>query len=914
MFSAAGGHRRKETFVSSQGLTVFYVASTHWDREWYDTFQGFRYHLVELLDEVLDTLERDPRYACFQTDGQSIILEDYLEIRPERAAQVRELAAAGRLRIGPWYTMPDECLVAGESLIRNLEEGLRVAADFGHASRVGFVPDMFGHTGQLPQILHGFGIDNAFIFRGVNEDQTRGTVRWIGSDGTEIPAFRFGPLEGYFDFAATVRHVLELDVPFELQDARGRLIDYVKMQQERLGLDIVLLFDGGDHQRIEPQMPDLLDELRKAQPEITVVHAGLEEFAAALRDRQSRIPRTLHGELREPGRLADGAWLIPGVLSSRIRHKQANRACETALLQWAEPFGLLAERLAAFEYPQGFLRRAWRYLLENHAHDSICTCSPDQIAKDMEYRFDQTRLIAERVVEQELKAITSRVELPDQTEEDYGLVVFNGTQADIDGPVDLELWFDEKTKHIFEESFRYEAKVAFRLYDPDGNELPYDYQSYRPRRRRYRAALRKVVRGQECFVVRVTVPLHIPAFGYTTLTCKLANEPTRHPAGTLLKNHRTLENEHLRVTVADNGSLTLLDKRTGQTYAQLLVFEERADIGDGWYHGVAVNDRVYTSIANAADVAIVSSGAHAATLAVTNHLDVPACFEFDTQMVRSARTVPLKIENTITLRTGADYVEIRTKLDNQARDHRVRVLFETSVQADTFCADSAFEVAERAIALPSDNHTYKELAVETTPQHNWTAVYDAARGLAIVAPGLPESGVQDTPERTLTQTLVRGYRRTIFKDDDEPQAQSLGRHEFHYCLVPLQGAPDAVKLATLAQRIAGGVRTAEVQQRDQAPASDRKLPRTLAPLALANGRLIISAYRRRPTDNRIELRVFNPAAEEVQETIAFAAPVQAAVFADLAGNESGPAPVKNGKLVLKVGARKIVTLLITHAS
>lgn len=899
--------------MATEKIRAYYVASTHWDREWYEPFQGFRYQLVRLMDELLDTMERDPRFRCFQTDGQSIILEDYLEIRPERAAQVRRFTSEGRLRVGPWYTMPDENLVSGESFVRNLEEGLRVAADYGNMSRVGFVCDMFGHVSQVPQLFREFGFDCAFIFRGVNDVTHGGAFRWRGADGTELATYRFGPREGYFDYGANIRKAFKHDVPFDLDTAAQELVAYTAMQRDRTGLDLALLFDGGDHMPIEPQTGDLLAKVRALAPHIDLQHTGLEEFATALAARSADLPQVFEGELRNAGlELTDGNWVIPGVLSSRVRLKQDNRARETELCAWVEPFSHMAERLAGYAYPHSFIRRAWRYVLENHAHDSICGCSPDQIHKDMEFRFDQARLINDNVLRHALDAVATRVDLPDQEGEQFALLVCNPTQAEINGPVDLELWFDEKTPSRFMEFFGYEAKVGFRLYDAEGVELPFDYLTYRPQRRRFYRAWRRIPIGQECIVVTVAVPLKIPAFGYTTLTCKPVAAPTRHPVGTLIRGDRMLENEHLRVTAGACGVLALYDKRTGQTYDRLLVFEERADIGDGWYHGVAVNDQIISSTGAHAEVAVVEQGALKATLRITNRMRVPARFEFDTKMRRSPETRELVIETDVTLRAGADYIELRTVIDNQVRDHRIRVLFESGAQTDTYLADSPFDVVERAIALPADNHVYRELATETRPQQSWTAVHDRQRGLAIVAPGLFETGVRDEPQRTLALTLLRGFRRAIFTDCEETGAQSYGPHEFRYRLVPLAGAPDRTALAIHAQRVAGGLRTSQVLGKQQPPAAERTLPRTHGELMLMPGKLIVTSFRRRPETDQLELRLSNVAAETVTEEVRLAERPVAAIRTRLDGQEVEALPIGvSGEVRVTVGPRKIATVLLT---
>lgn len=901
--------------MADKKIKAHYVVSTHWDREWYETFQQFRYHLVELLDEVIDTMRADEHFACFQTDGQSIILEDYLEIRPERESLVRDYARAGRFRIGPWYTMPDENIVAPESLIRNLEEGIRVARDFGNVSKVGFVCDIFGHVSQLPQIFRGFDIDTAYVFRGVNEDTHTGVFRWRAADGSEVVTLQFGPKDGYFDLAAQVRHGFDQDKPFVLDDAIQRLSDYVNLQQKRTGLDTILLFDGGDHMPIEPQTVAMLEGLRKLRPDVDVAITGLDEFSAALVAHRDQIKTLDQGELRNPGRLPnDGTWLIPGVLSSRIRLKQDNRARETELCFWAEPFSHYASALLAAEYPYSYIRRAWRYILENHAHDSICGCSPDQVHRDMEFRFDQARMISGKVIDTALRGIATRVELPDLKDEEFAMVVFNPSQTDVNGPVDLELWFDEKTKSTYAEFFNYESKVGFRLFDAEGQEIPYDYVSYVPRRRRYHRAPRRAPRGQECLVVTVTTPLTIPAFGYTTITCKPEASFTRHPDRGLLVGDRAMENEHLRVEVNPNGSLKLTDKRSKQVYDRLLVFEERADIGDGWFHGVAVNDRIFSSTAAAADVAVIAAGGQKAVLRITNHLHVPRCFEFDTKMCRSDDTVLLKITSDVTLRAGADHLEITTVIDNNVRDHRVRVLFETGASTDTYLADSAFDMVERKIALPAENHTYRELVVETAPHASWTAVHDKQRGLAVVAPDLPETAVRDVPERTLALTLLRGFRRTVFRSDDEIGGQSLCRHEFKYRLVPLQGRPDVSQLSRLGQQAGAGLRAVQVLPRDQAPPADRKLDRTASQFSINPGKAIVTSFRRHPQKQHLEVRMFNPTSDAITETLTLSQAPRLAQLVNLEGEPSDKLECRDNKVTVKLAPRQIVTVALDVAS
>ena len=277
-----------------------YVASAHWDREWYQTFQEFRFRLVRMLDDLLDTMEREPAWRYFQSDGQSILWEDYLEVRPEREEQIRKLAQAGRLRIGPWYALTDEHLVSGESLIRNLARGLKVAGRFGQPSRVGFVSDLFGHTSQLPQILRGFNIDNAFLWRGVNESTHGAMFRWQAPDGSEVIAYRFSPIFGYGLYAEKVRTISQPDKPVDMDSALAGLREVIDIETARSPTSAFLVFDGADHMEREPLTLELLAKANATFGDVELIYSHLEGFVEDLREQRDKITRTFVGELREP--------------------------------------------------------------------------------------------------------------------------------------------------------------------------------------------------------------------------------------------------------------------------------------------------------------------------------------------------------------------------------------------------------------------------------------------------------------------------------------------------------------------------------------------------------------------------------------------------------------------------------------
>ncbi len=897
---------------------LHYVLSTHWDREWYQTFQDYRYRLVHLLDRVFEGLASGELAGPFTTDGQAIILEDYLEVRPERREEVCQLAREGKLVIGPWYVMPDEFLVSGEALIRNLRLGRQVARSFGaEPSNAGFVCDIFGHTSQLPQILAGFGIRGAFIWRGCNVTEKR-QLLWRGADGTVLPAYRFGR-RGYCSYAFSVRHAFTPGRLFDPEEADQDLFTYIQEELAATDTDAVLLFDGGDHQEWDRDVYNVLKR-RIALPYeegMEIVHSSLDAYLEEMLAQVERLQTQVEGELREPGREPlpfDSQWLIPGVLSSRVWIKQANAACQALLCHWAEPMASLAACALGREYPQGFLNVAWRWLLQNHPHDSICGCSIDAVHEDMTFRFAQCQRIGERLTTEATRQLAAYV-AGDVGPCELRVVVFNPLPYPWEGTTELTLGIPPDW-NTFNEFFGYEPKPAFRIYDEEGREIPYQRLAQANRRSRFRTYRVRFPEHYTTNDVRVSLPLSLPPMGYATLTVREGEPglPTRHPeAPGLATSERSMANENLEVTIEENGSLTITDKRTGQTYTRLLTFEDCADIGDGWYHGVAVNDQVLTSTACRAEVALVHNGPLLTTFRVRTAMPVPKRFLFDS-MARSEERTDLILDSLVSLRPGTDRVEIETTVHNTAEDHRLRVLFPTGAQADTYLADAAFDVVERPIALRPDRHLYRELEVETRPQQTWTAVYDLTRGLAVISTGLMESAVRDLPERPIALTLLRATRRTVMTDG-EPGGQLLGKWTFRYWIAPLMGAPDRVRLGRLGQEIACGWRDVQFLARDVAyyrEGAEGCLPARASFLQMT-GEALLSSLRQ--VDGGLEVRLYNPtlapsAVTLILGELAQGANAYTAIQAvNLESAPLGPAePLTGGRYTLEVGPKKIVTL------
>ncbi len=381
---------------------IYVVSHTHWDREWYLPFQLFRLKLVHLVDGMLELLEHDKEFKYFMLDGQTIVLEDYLQMRPEKEAVLRDHIRKGRIVIGPWHILPDMFLVGPEAHIRNLQQGDRTARRFGPKMMIGYMPDSFGHIGQIPQILRGFGIEAASLWRGVDEAPSE--FWWQSPDGSRVlMAFLH---EGYGNGA---------DLPADNLEQFARMVDEKGNALSSFSVTSnLLIMYGTDHMEPPRNTASAIAYADKMLPGTHVLHSTLPEYVGAVSaaiKKQNIALSTMVGELRACRRV----HLLPGVLSTRIWIKQRNHASENLLTRWAEPFTAWQEMVSgqnsgALTGKSGLLSQAWHLLMENHPHDSICGCSIDQVHQEMKVRFDQVDQVGEEITRQALDSLAGCVD------------------------------------------------------------------------------------------------------------------------------------------------------------------------------------------------------------------------------------------------------------------------------------------------------------------------------------------------------------------------------------------------------------------------------------------------------------------------------------------------------------------------
>jgi mannosylglycerate hydrolase len=870
-------------------LKVYVISHTHWDREWYQTFQGYRARLVGLLDELLEFMEKNPAFAYYHLDGQTIVLEDYLEIRPENRSRLQQLITAGRIIPGPWYVMPDEFLVSGEAMIRNLQMGYAICRAWGvEPMKSGYLVDIFGHNSQMPQVLLGFGIDSAVAFRGVSTTESSAEFIWEGADGSSVIFYRLPDRTAYSNFFYDVRLAQLSEDRFDVDRGCADFLTLIESEKARSNTGVLLIMDGVDHLEILPELPELMDRARTALPEARIIHGRLEDYHRENLKHKHRLP--VHGgELRIPRRASSTlSELLANVLSSRIHLKQRNVLAQVTLERLAEPWAVCAES-AGRKAIARYFDVAWRYLIQNHPHDSICGCSIDQVHTDMRYRFDQSLQISARLAGESVEAIHAAVKPPSDGE--YLVSVFNPSPFARHGVlVDVEF-----PDHFAE---------AFGLNLRDGTPVPYQHVSVQKRMkllRPFRNMPSAALRATHTVFADVTVP----ALGYTTLVYKhAAPESGPEAEGSIMKGPTVLENDLIRLAFQSDGTVTLTELASGEEYSGLHTFEDRGDTGDGWRCVPPANDRIIATMSGVS-IAVTANGPLTATAVVSGVVTVPAGLSSD-QTGRSQVIVSLRITSTFTIRRGSRRVDVRTEMENNARDHVLKVLFSARVVSRESFADSMFDVVRRDIRLPS-NVGFVEPWQENRPLWSFVGISDPRRGLAVFSKGLHEGGVREDDNQSVFLTILRCFGKTVFTLGEEG-GQMPGPQTAEYAFMPVHDGELPAVLAEndLFQNPVMCCQSLDVFKNRYAGTLDD----TRSFLSISDQRVVLSSLRRNPRGDLV-LRVFNPTPDTVAADVVFGFPVSRVTETDLEEATTGTElELAKDRIRLQLKPKAIQTLLL----
>ena len=884
---------------SDPSRTLVVVSHTHWDREWYLPFEAFRARLVRMMDALLDLLERDPEYRHFVLDGQTVPLDDYLEIRPERRPDIERLVRAGRLLAGPGYVLPDEFLIGGEAHIRNLMTGIRSARAYGRAMMVGYAPDAFGHIAHLPAILRGFGIDSVLIWRGVGAEATTSEFRWAAPDGSEVLAVHL-----------THSYGLLPALPQDPETLRGVLSNIRGMLEPFATTRYVLVPNGTDHLPAHTGLAAFIQHANELLEDAEMVHGDypsyIENVRRELSENIDSLPR-LEGEFRSSQR----SNVLAGVLSTRIWLKQRYQQCEDLLARYAEPLSawryLLEQGTRETSVPahpevskdravqntpsendtastRGLLRHGWRLLLQNAPHDSVTGCSVDAVYDDVGARFNRCEQIAESVIYDALRYIADHASRAGE----QSVVVFNpenGPRTDfctVRLPVEDGKW---PAKLVAEDGSEAALQVIER-----GGHSPLDRRE-------------RVVFG---FVAR-----DVPKFGYRTFRVE-ASDPdvgAHHDAPLRL----AVETGFFRVTAdLTDDTLTIADNRTGAVYRGLNHFIDDGERGDEYTYDAPKRDEAIDLPFAPPDVRVLEKGPARHTLEVRMTYPLPKGLTKD-RKGRSEELVGCEVVSRVSLYPGVARIDIETEVDNRAKDHRLRVHFPTGIRAARSHAEQHFGVVSRPVGVPDHDDTWFETPVATYPQKAFVDISDGERGFMLANRGLPEYEAIEEADGTITiaLTLLRCVE-WLSRDDlstrrghagpgmHTPGAQMQGRWKFNYSIIPHEGGWESAY--SDAHRFVRPLRAVRTSR------GDGTLPESGSLVEIEPPEVILSALKLAEDGDGVVARVYNIAAGPLEARLGLRLPFERVERMDLNEENANPVESEDGAVRFQLKPNEIATL------
>ncbi|MEV6507430.1 alpha-mannosidase [Streptomyces sp. NPDC051642] len=902
-----------------------FVPHFHWDREWYEPFQVFRHRLVAALDTVLETAERDPDFR-FTVDGQMAAIEDYLEMRPENRDRVAALVGEGRLAVGPWLILLDEFLCSGETIVRNLQMGWAVAAQLGGAMPVGYLPDMFGHVAQMPQILARAGIEHTALWRGVPGSVDGHAFNWRAPDGSQVRTeFLFDGYDNGLDV---------LLVPDRIGRALG---DYAEMTAERWGGDPVLAMAGTDHNAPDPQLASWLRQAADEGRAITI--ATLDEYLRKhVRDEVSAV---VTGELRSHVR----GNILPGVLSVRLGLKQRMAVAERTI-DHAERMNALWSR----RDDSPFLDLAWHKIIESTAHDSVVGSGTDETCDQVAARLAEAAQTARAVRD---AALTEPAELVPSD----GYLVANPlpfdrsvlVEVDVVAPPEgtdlLATAADGSTAPV---QLISEAPTVLSDERMDASQLErvlrrihrrelfgrqIDHYELTPgalvfhlaevptagpfdllilRREVAAAAAQhpgewRVLTLEEARATAL-VPVSAPASGLASFRVEPSDRASAAvaPHAPATATDRTLSNGLVEVAIAADGTLDLTGP-DGTVLHGVGRLVDGGDRGDSYNYAPPARD-VLVSEPTEIAVEVVENGPLRARLRVTRVYEWPAALSADRDL-RSEQTVPTPVETLVEVRAGEPFVRVSTSFLNQSADHRLRFHVPLPEPVTASASAGQFAVTERGLTAEGG---WGEYPLPTFPAGSFVS---AGAATFLLDHSSEYELVGDGSE--LAVTLLRAIGSisvNIHPLRDEPAAseipvpgaQDLGmRIENRFAVVPSATGWRGANAVALAEEFRNDV----LVTRGTAPTGGQ-LPPDTAGLSVDGKDVLVSAVRRVTDDEHgsgteVRLTAMHDTASTVRVTGAFTE----AATVDLLGRTISRTQVQD-ELELALGPWEIRTVVL----
>ena len=879
------------------------ICHTHWDREWYLTKEEFRTKLVRLIDGLLEIIENVPEYVSFMLDGQTIAIEDYLEIKPYNKEKLFAALKSGKIICGPWYILPDELLISGEAHIRNYIKGAEVVKEAGGKMETAYLPDSFGHPSQMPQIVEGLGMNAMVFWRGVSNAVDKTEFCWQ-SPYKDSRILCVHMPHGYGNSG-------------NLSGDMNVTLPRVKKMLDSLGAksttNIVLLMNGSDHIIGQKDICEIVEQLNEQLMGCCIELSTMERFLSELRENLGELPSFI-GEFRSGER----SMLLGGTLSTRMYLKQKNDIVQNKIERYLEPL-LAIEKLCGQETDSyGYLDYIWKKILENHPHDSICGCSIDEVHREMMTRYACIEQLEDIMMQDAVGRSEEKIKAKKQ-ERKACVFLFEPTTRKLPSYLEMEISLDEilvqEVNYATSVIGNYENRInhpqmpsGIRITDERGREIPHVILETK---KDYVTLYQDHTMPEIYKANKIRTGLLLPGFTYGCH--QLFIEPVKAPSE---RKHQSeepvIENEFYRLK-AEGNKLILLEKRTNKVYDGFAKLIDKGDAGDEYTYSWPEHDTEYTIDGGNLEVTKETLRGISQSLILKGNLMLPKAVTKDRRS-RKKEKVQCPFVMKFTLCKGINRIVCHMEFENRAKDHKLQVQFPSGIKTEFSESYDIFNVTQRPVeaAVPEEWMEYPQSA---HPTHGYIGVNNGEAGMGVGVFGLTEyEAVQLEKETAVNVTLLRcvGWlsRTDLLTRHgnggwtiETKEAQCLGTHTFDFCVVyhgeNRQEAFESIEKFRYPSYV--HPMRSKVQNQwisEEVGSLINTLPEGIE----------LSAFKISENQKGIVLRIYSIGIERKEIRIPVPKRVSKVSFADMTEEVQKELDIQNGRVVFSVCPNQIITL------
>ena len=898
---------------------IHVIPHSHWDREWYFTTSRSKVYLMKDLGDVLNTLENDPEFKYFMVDAQGSLLDDYIKWRPQDKERISKLVNDGRLVIGPWYTQTDQLVISGESIVRNMYYGMKRCESFGKYMNVGYVPDSFGQSGNMPQIYRQFGIEDTLFWRGVSDDMVKHTdYNWRGDDGsvvftTQIPF-------GYY-IGGNIPEAPEENDEFWKKEC-------FEKAGGRSATRHIYFPNGFDQAPVRTNLPQLVKERNEKDPENEYVISCIEDY---IKDVKSENPELeeVQGELV----IAKHMRIHKSIFSSRSDLKVMNTQIQNYVTNVMEPLLTISYNLGN-EYPHEAVAEIWKLLFENAAHDSIGSCISDTANEDVYVRYKQARDIAVNLVELHSRLIATNV----KNDADMTFTVINTLPQKRKDTVIVKT---------------YVPGGKFAIIDENGNDVDYtiiksrDLTDYVLSQTIMLDPSRKFYVPDQVLEVTMAIKANdVPALGYVQYSIDTKKDSHKETA-----DKKVLENKYYTIEVEENGSLTIVDKANNVTYKNQGILVENGDDGDSFNYSPPRKDMEVFS--NESKCTVKISGSDIYDQAEI-HFDMVVPADLD-ERAEGKVSVTMPVDMTVALRKDSKVIDFNVKVDNKGLSHRLCVLFDSQIVSAFNYADQQFGLIKRPnyyekemklymesmnnktekkagiqelANWANDQSTWQEPPISIEPTQSYVSLTDGKTGIAVIPQGVREYEVLDDSKIRLTLFRTYGFmgkENLIYRPGrasgeriiETPAAQLLKEMEFNFGFTSYAGDINDSDIDTLAKQYNTNMEVYTYAEflNGRLIFSQREIDGENAKihsLFETEGNLVVSAVKKAEEDDGYIIRLYNGKDHKnLDDKIKFNFDIKEAYYTNLKEEKTEEIKIENNTISVKeLSHCKFVTIWV----